>query len=147
MIEQFMNEEEVTAPTDELDLTYDQLLGVSMKLVSAADYYTYDKEHKVWVDKTDDEAYMKELVDGGEDLKIVGIVQPKPEAKATALSMGIYYTPALTQHIIEKAGEARIVQEQLDDPPPMPKAENVVSGLICRTPFSVLASKICGMTL
>ena len=116
MIEQFMNEEEVTAPTDELDLTYDQLLGVSMKLVSAADYYTYDKEHKVWVDKTDDEAYMKELVDGGEDLKIVGIVQPKPEAKATALSMGIYYTPALTQHIIEKAGEARIVQEQLDYP-------------------------------
>ena len=116
MIEQFMNEEDVVAPTDELDLTYDQLLGVSMKLVSAADYYTYDKEHKVWVDKTDDETYMKELVDGGEDLKIVGIVQPKPEAKATALSMGIYYTPALTQHIIEKAGETRIVQEQLDYP-------------------------------
>ncbi|MEY8461298.1 ABC transporter ATP-binding protein/permease [Eggerthellaceae bacterium 24-137] len=116
MIEQFMNEEDVTAPDDELDVTYDQLLGVSMKLVSAADYYTYDKEHKVWVDKTDDEAYMKELVDGGEDLKIVGIVQPKPEAKATALSMGIYYTPALTQHIIEKAGETRIVQEQLDYP-------------------------------
>ncbi len=116
MIEQFMNEEDVTAPTDELEVTYEQLMGVSLKLVSAADYYTYDKEHKVWVDKTDDEAYMKDLVAAGEDLKIVGIVQPKPEAKATALSMGVYYTPALTQHIIEKAGETRIVQEQLDYP-------------------------------
>ena len=34
-----------------------------------------------------------------------------------------------------------------EEPDPIPKAEKVVSGLIWRTPFSVLPSKICGTTL
>ena len=84
--------------------------------VPAADFYTYDEENKVWVDKTGDEEYMKGLVDAGEELKIVGIVQPRPDAKATALSMGIYYTPELTRHLIEQASETAIVQEQLNYP-------------------------------
>lgn len=55
-------------------------------------------------------------MDAGEELKIVGIVQPRPDAKATALSMGIYYTPELTRHLIEQASETAIVQEQLNYP-------------------------------
>ena len=35
----------------------------------------------------------------------------------------------------------------LDEPEPIPKAENIVSGLIWRTPSSVLPSKIWGTTL
>ena len=116
MIDQFMNEEDVESPDDDLTFTYDDIMGVSLKMVSAADFYTYDEENKVWVDKTGDEEYMKGLVDAGEELKIVGIVQPRPDAKATALSMGIYYTPELTRHLIEQASETAIVQEQLNYP-------------------------------
>ena len=116
MIDQFMNEEDVESPDDNLTFTYDEIMGVSLKMVPAADFYTYDEENKVWVDKTGDEEYMKGLVDAGEELKIVGIVQPRPDAKATALSMGIYYTPALTQHLIEQAADTAIVQEQLNYP-------------------------------
>ncbi|MEC4271785.1 ABC transporter ATP-binding protein/permease [Adlercreutzia sp. R25] len=116
MIKQFMNEEDVESPEDDLSFTYDQIMGVSLKMVPAADFYSYDETNKVWVDKTGDEDYMKNLVDNGEELKIVGIVQPRPDAKATALSMGIYYTPALTQHLIDQAKDAAIVQEQLNYP-------------------------------
>ena len=116
MIDQFMNEEDVESPDDNLTFTYDEIMGVSLKMVPAADFYTYDEENKIWVDKTGDEEYMKGLVDAGEELKIVGIVQPRPDAKATALSMGIYYTPELTRHLIEQASEAAIVQEQLNYP-------------------------------
>ena len=116
MIDQFMNEEDVESPDDDLTFTYDEIMGVSLKMVPAADFYTYDEENKVWVDKTGDEEYMKGLVDAGEELKIVGIVQPRPDAKATALSMGIYYTPELTRHLIEQASETAIVQEQLNYP-------------------------------
>ena len=116
MIDQFTNEEDVESPDDDLTFTYDDIMGVSLKMVSAADFYTYDEENKVWVDKTGDEEYMKGLVDAGEELKIVGIVQPRPDAKATALSMGIYYTPELTRHLIEQASETAIVQEQLNYP-------------------------------
>ena len=116
MIDQFMNEEDVESPDDNLTFTYDEIMGVSLKMVPAADFYTYDEENKVWVDKTGDEEYMKGLVDAGEELKIVGIVQPRPDAKATALSMGIYYTPELTRHLIEQASGTAIVQEQLNYP-------------------------------
>lgn len=116
MIKQFMNEEDVESPEDDLSFTYDQIMGVSLKMVPAADFYSYDEANKVWIDKTGDEDYMKNLVDNGEELKIVGIVQPRPDAKATALSMGVYYTPALTQHLIDQAKDAAIVQEQLNYP-------------------------------
>ncbi|MEC4184398.1 ABC transporter ATP-binding protein/permease [Adlercreutzia sp. R21] len=116
MIDQFMNEEEVASPEDDLEFTYEELMAVPLKMVNAADCYTYDAENKVWVDKADDTEYMRNLVNAGEDLKIVGVVQPKPDAKATALSTGIYYSPELTLHIIDAAKQAPIVQEQLNYP-------------------------------
>ncbi len=115
MVKKFANEEEVVAPTDSLSISYDQLLGKKFKLVHATDYYKHDAERGVWIDKTDDKEYMKRLVDAGEELTIAGIVKPKPDARATALSMGIYYTPALTRSIVEKAAESDIVKEQLAD--------------------------------
>ena len=39
-------------------------------------------EYDVWRDKTDDEAYMRSLVENSEDLTIVGIVQPADDASA-----------------------------------------------------------------
>jgi len=56
---------------------------------------------------------MNQLVQNGEDLKIVGIVQPKDDQTATMLSTGIYYPSSLVQHIIEKSSTTQIVQDQL----------------------------------
>ena len=47
MIDQFMNEEDVESPDDDLTFTYDDIMGVSLKMVPAADFYTYDEENKV----------------------------------------------------------------------------------------------------
>lgn len=113
MVEQFMNEEAVETPSDTASYTYDQILGTKFKLVSSADYYEYDKEYKVWKDKTDNTAYMKKLVKNGEDLTIVGIVMPVPGATAAMLNTGICYTPQLTRHVIEMASASKIVKEQL----------------------------------
>ena len=115
MVKKFANEEEVEAPTDSLAISYDDVLGKTFKLVYATDYYKHDAERNVWVDKTDDKEYMKRLVEAGEDLTIVGIVKPTEDATATALTMGIYYTPALTRSIVEKAAATDIVKEQLAD--------------------------------
>ncbi|WP_165053698.1 MULTISPECIES: ABC transporter ATP-binding protein/permease [unclassified Adlercreutzia] len=116
MVNQFMNEEEVVVDLEDIDITYDDILAMRFKLVNAADRYRYDADYGVWVDKSDDEAFMTELVNGGEDLVISGIVQPRPEATATALSSGIFYTPELTRHLIEQAAETQIVQDQLAAP-------------------------------
>ena len=116
MVKQFSEEKDIAVPDNEIDITYDDILGMKFKLVNATDLYRYDSEYGVWVDKSKDEEYMKGIVDAGEDLVITGIVQPKPESNATPLSMGIYYTPELTRHIVDVAKQSQIVKDQIADP-------------------------------
>mgnify|MGYP000453028044 FL=1 len=70
----------------------------------------------MWKDKTDDTDYMRNLVNNGEDVKIVGIVQPREDATATMLSSGINYPSTLTDYVIEQAASSTIVKDQLAHP-------------------------------
>ena len=115
MVQKFMAEEAVETPENEGPYTYDEILGKKFKLVNSTDYYEYDEEYKVWKDKSDNSSYMKKLVKNGEDLTIVGIVQPVEGATASMLTAGICYTPELTRHVIEKAASSEIVKQQLAD--------------------------------
>ena len=115
MVQKFMAEEAVETPENEGPYTYDEILGKKFKLVNSTDYYEYDEEYKVWKDKSDNSSYMKKLVKNGEDLTIVGIVQPVEGATASMLTAGICYTPELTRHVIEKAASSEIVKQQLMD--------------------------------
>lgn len=113
MVQQFADEENVTIPTDIHPYSYDEILGTEFKVIQPADLYEYDEEYKVWIDQSDNEAYIKELAEAGESLTIVGIVQPADESSIAMLSSGIGYTPALTRHIIDAAADSPIVKEQL----------------------------------
>ncbi|SHJ24837.1 ABC-type lipoprotein export system, ATPase component [Tessaracoccus bendigoensis DSM 12906] len=121
MVEQVRNEEDVESPTDPLSLSYDDLMGASFKLVDESELYTHDDEFGVWTDRSGDAAYLKKVVDGGADLRVAGIV--KPTEDSARLSPGIYYTRALTEHIVAQADASPIVQQQLADP-----AVNVFTG-------------------
>ena len=116
MIQQFIDEENVDTPEDMGDYSYEDLLGASFKLVNNSDYYQYDSQYKVWTDKTDDSDYMRDLVEQGEDIRIVGVVQPSEDGNGFVLTSGIGYTPALTRHVAQQAQESQIVQKQLEDP-------------------------------
>ena len=123
MVRAFANEEEVNAPDDYMTLTYDQLMGVTFKLVAATDYYQYDSDYHVWKNKSDDADYMRDLVSSGEDVHICGIVKPKAGAKITSLQTGFYYTSDMVSHIIDEATDSQIVKDQLAD-----SATNVFTG-------------------
>ena len=123
MVRAFANEEEVTAPNDYMTLTYDQLMGVTFKLVAATDYYQYDSDYHVWKNKSDDADYMRDLVNSSEDVHICGIVKPKAGAKIASLQTGFYYTSDMVNHIIDKAADSQIVKDQLAD-----SATNVFTG-------------------
>ena len=116
MVKKFAAEEEVTTPDNIEQPTYDDILGITFKLVQATDYYVHDDEFNVWKDKTDDTDYMRNLVNNGEDVKIVGIVQPREDATATMLSSGINYPSTLTDYVIEQAASSTIVKDQLAHP-------------------------------
>ena len=116
MIKQFINEETIKTPENIGTYTYDDILGKIFKLVNASDYYEYDSQYQVWKDKTDNADYMKKLVEDGENVKIVGIVQSAEDAKASSLTPGINYTADLVNHVAEQAKGSEIVKQQLANP-------------------------------
>ena len=116
MIQQFAQNQNVDLPTDFKTYTYDDFIGMKFKLVNSADCYQYDETYGIWKDKTDDPAALQQLVADGEDLTIVGVVQPKADASAAMLSSGIAYPAALTQHVIEQAQNSEIVRQQMATP-------------------------------
>lgn len=116
MIQQFIDEEEVDTPDHIGSYTYEDILGTTFKVVNRADYYQYDSQYQVWTDKTDSDEYMKELVQNGEDLKVVGVVQSAEDANAVSLTTGIGYTKDLSRHVAEEAENSEIVQQQLQNP-------------------------------
>ena len=66
---------------------------------------------------------MRTLVEEGEPLSIVGVVQPSEDASAAMLSAGIAYPTSLTEYVVEQAAASTIVQEQMEDP-----GRNVLTG-------------------
>ena len=115
-VTEFSNGEDVETPDDLGSYSYEDILGITFKLINSSACYEYDEEYKIWRDKTDNTEYMKNVVTNGEDLKIVGIVQPKEGATSSILLPGIYYPESLTKHVIENAQNSKIVQEQLSNP-------------------------------
>ena len=96
--------------------TYEDLMALKFRVVDASDLYRYNEEYGVWEDMSSDQSYMEQLIDGGQELKIVGIVCPREGSTATLLTAGIAYTGDLTRYVIEQAETSQIVQNQLENP-------------------------------
>ena len=93
--------------------TYDELLNIEFKVLPETEYF--EKDGNMWLDKSEDEEYVKNKLKDAEKLKIVGILKPNEESISSA-SMGIIgYTKELEEYVINRIGEAQIVKEQLDN--------------------------------
>lgn len=116
-LQSFMMDEKVNLPEEYDDLTYDDLLGHTFKIVNAFDMYEYNGAKNVWVDKSSNEAFAQQVVSKGKDLKIVGIVNP-PEGTNVALSLspGINFSYDLNEESIKAAEQSQIVKDQMSKP-------------------------------
>jgi len=97
-------------------VSYEEILSVEFKLVNPAQWYHFDDTYEVWVDRKSDADFMSALVDESGTLRIVGIMQPKPDSMATSLSSGLNYTPELVSYLMEQAADHPLVKEQLEHP-------------------------------
>ena len=104
------------------EYSFDDFLNLEFKILPQTEYYT--KEGNLWVDKSDDEEYLKNKLVNAENLKIVGIIRQNDEAINETTSGVICYTKELEKHFIEKNKEAQIVKEQIENP-----SKNVFTGL------------------
>ena len=94
--------------------TYDDLLNLSFKILLNAELY--NKENGAWVDKSENEEYLKEKLKSAEELKVVGIIKQKEESVSSNTQGGIGYTKSLVEYVANKANETDIVKEQKDNP-------------------------------
>ena len=118
MMKAFAAGETVVTQEDEEEKIYPfaDMLGREFKLVLPADCYTYNEEYNTWTDRTQDRDYMKDLVQNGETLQIVGIVAPQREMSSPLLRYGINYPPELIDHLIRQAEASPIVRSQRENP-------------------------------
>ena len=114
MLEDVMSGKSITNKNVPLEWTYDELLNITFKLVLSTDYYKYDDKFDIWTNMSDDEEYLKKLVENGIDIKISGIIAPKSGSLAS-LTPGISYTSDLIDYIINTSSESQIVKQQLKD--------------------------------
>ena len=115
IVSKIMNGEKVNIKNDPMNLTYEDLMNIELKLIMPSETYKYNKKYKIYEDMTADEDYMKELYEKSTKLKIVGVVTAKEGVTSMALNPGVAYTSDLINYIIDNSKETEIVKKQLKD--------------------------------
>ena len=112
-MEKIKNKEKVEAGESE-SYSYDDLLNYKFKILLNTDYYK--KSGNAWQDKSNDDEYMKNVVDNAEEITIVGIIKPNEETVSSSGAGMIGYTRELKEYVINKINETEIVKEQKENP-------------------------------
>ncbi len=125
IVQSVAEEKDAKVSADTAEHTYRELMNSDMKVVVGADLYSKDETYGVWVDKSEDEAFVNDVINNKSiNLKISGIVQAKKGENTQLLQGGcIYYTQDLVLDTVNKASKTQIVQEQKSN-----KEKDVVSG-------------------
>ena len=93
--------------------SYDDLLGLSYRLILNTDYYKY--ENNKWINKSNDNNYINNLYNNAEVIKVVGVIRAhKDTSLATTGAIG--YTRDLTNYVINKINNTDIVRNQKNNP-------------------------------
>ena len=61
--------------SDTVSYTPEEILNMSFKLVLPSDLYR--ESNGVWIDQSDDEEFVQNVVDNALEVKVVGIIKPK----------------------------------------------------------------------
>ena len=95
---------------------YSDFIGKTFKAVVNTNRFV--KENNQWINKIDDQSYMKTQIENGLDLKIVGILRQKEGTRSSVNSPsgGVAYTSALIDYTSEQIQNSDIVKEQEANP-------------------------------
>lgn len=105
------------------EYSYEDILNMKFKLVLSADYFVKNKKG-TWSDNSNNEYFLKDLIDKGEEISIVGILKPDENNTLSLGTGGIGYTRELMEYAVNKTAEKKVVKEQLAD-----KTKDVITGL------------------
>lgn len=99
-----------TLPVEHNSYTFDEILNLNYKLVLNCDKYV--KENNVWVDKSSDTEFFKEVIDNAITIKVVGIIKPAEAAIAKSMQGLLGYRSSLVEEVVARTNNSLIVKEQ-----------------------------------
>ena len=113
VVKKIMSGEKVELNTEPMEMSYEQLMDIDLRLILPTDTYKYNEQYDVYEDMSTDEESLKTLYEKGIRLKIVGVVAPKDGITTTALNPGVSYKKELIDYIINYSKDKEIVKKQL----------------------------------
>lgn len=119
-ISELLNNKEIDDKVEVKSTTYsyDEILNLSYKLILNTDYYKY--EDGIYKDYSTDSDYMKNIVNNGLDVKIVGILRVKDDSTEANF---VGYKSSLTEYVINNISKTDIYKDQTTN-----KDINVLTG-------------------
>ena len=115
MIGKMMKGEETDIKNEPMELTYEDLMKIDLRMIIPTEVYKYNSKYKIYEDMSEDEEYMEKLYKDGLKIKIVGVAAPKEGTTTMAINPGVVYTSGLVDYIINKTKHTDIVRKQLED--------------------------------
>lgn len=92
----------------------DDILNLKFRLVLNSDLY--QKVNGLWINQSENELYMKDVVSKSPEINVVGIIKPSDSTVSQPTMGGVYYTKAMEEYVTSKTENAQIVKEQKTNP-------------------------------
>ncbi len=90
--------------------SYEDILNLSYKLVLNTDYYKLEDNY--YKDYSNDKEYLKNIVNNGLDMKVVGVIRVKEEETESGF---IGYNHSLTEYVINNISKTDIYKKQINN--------------------------------
>ena len=102
-------------PAEDESFTYEELMGLRFRLLPGTALYE-ENEDGTWSDISGDEARLKAAVDGGTELRVVGVIRGAEGASGASAGDKIGYTSELMELLLTQVNESAVVRAQMEDP-------------------------------
>lgn len=96
--------------------SFEEICEMKFKLVPSCNFMVKNKKTGLWEDKRNDPVHLKNVVDNGLELTVVGIIRPGEDNVLSTGMGGIGYRSDLVSYINETTLNSAVVQEQLNNP-------------------------------
>ncbi len=104
--------------------SFDDILDMEFKVVNTGDYFIKNKKTGLWEDNSENDYYVKSLVEKGLTIKIVGILKPDENNTLSIGTGGIGYKTELMDYVVKQNAQTPVVKAQLAD-----TTKDVITGL------------------
>ncbi len=115
MMDSFMAGESFDIDTADKSFSYDELMALDFRLLTASDFFQEDGTG--YKDMSKDEEFMAKALDNAPQIEVVGVIRPCGDSLiSTATNGGIGYTHSLTEYMIDRANNSELMKKQKENP-------------------------------